>query len=38
MGFEYLTNVPLAKAKEDYVNHTVTAGYNEETGQVIIIG
>lgn len=23
---------------EDYVNHTVTAAYNEETGQVIIIG
>ena len=23
---------------EDYVNQTVTAGYNEETGQVIIIG
>ena len=23
---------------EDYVNHTVTAGYNEETGQVVIIG
>ena len=23
---------------EDYVNRTVTAGYNEETGQVIIIG
>lgn len=25
-------------ALEDYVNQTVTAGYNEETGQVIIIG
>ena len=23
---------------EDYVNRTVTAGYNEETGQVVIIG
>ena len=23
---------------EDYVNQTVTAGYNEETGQVVIIG
>ena len=23
---------------EDYVNHTVTAAYNEETGQVVIIG
>ena len=25
-------------ALEDYVNQAVTAGYNEETGQVIIIG
>ena len=28
----------LASALEDYVNKTVTAGYNEETGMVVIIG
>ena len=28
----------LASAFEDYVNQTVTAAYNEETGQVVIIG
>ena len=28
----------LGAGIEDYVNRTVTAGYNEETGQVIIIG
>lgn len=28
----------FSPALEDYVNQTVTAAYNEETGQVIIIG
>ena len=28
----------LGAGIEDYVNRTVTAGYNEETGQVVIIG
>lgn len=28
----------LASSLEDYVNQTVTAAYNEETGQVVIIG
>lgn len=35
----FLTHTSMfGLALEDYVNRTVTAGYNEETGQVIIIG
>ena len=31
MGFEYLTNVPLEKAREDYVNLLVTKGFGPQT-------
>ena len=35
----FLTHTSMfGLALEDYVNRTVTAGYNEETGQVVIIG
>ena len=31
MGFEYLTNVPLEKAREDYVSLLVTKGFGPQT-------
>lgn len=31
MGFEYLTNIPLAKAREDYLNLLVSHGYGPKT-------
>ena len=31
MGFEYLTNVPLAKAKEEYLEMLVSNGYGHKT-------
>ena len=31
MGFEYLTNIPLAKAREDYLNLLVSHGYGPQT-------
>ena len=34
MGFAYLTNVSLAKAKEDYVNLLIKNGYGPETENI----
>ena len=34
MGFEYLTNVSLAKAKEDYVNLMVRNGFGHQAEQI----
>ena len=31
MGFEYLTNIPLAKAREDYLNLLMSHGYGPKT-------
>ena len=31
MGFEYLTNIPLAKAREDYVKLLESQGYGPKT-------
>ena len=31
MGFEYLTNIPLAKAREDYLNLLQSHGYGSKT-------
>ena len=31
MGFEYLTNIPLAKAREDYLNLLQSHGYGPQT-------
>ena len=31
MGFEYLTNIPLAKAREDYLNLLCSHGYGPQT-------
>ena len=31
MGFEYLTNVPLAKAKEEYLNLLLEHGFAYQT-------
>ena len=31
MGFEYLTNIPLAKAREDYLNLLKSYGYGPQT-------
>ena len=31
MGFEYLTNIPLAKAREDYLNLLISHGYGPQT-------
>ena len=31
MGFEYLTNIPLAKAREDYLNLLCSHGYGAKT-------
>ena len=31
MGFEYLTNIPLAKAREDYLNLLENQGYGSKT-------
>ena len=34
MGFEYLTNIPLAKAREDYLNLLVSHGYGPKTEKI----
>ena len=34
MGFEYLTNVPLAKAKEDYIDLMLRSGLQDALGAV----
>ena len=31
MGFEYLTNIPLAKAREDYLNLLESHGFGPKT-------
>ena len=31
MGFEYLTNIPLAKAREDYLNLLESHGFGSKT-------
>ena len=31
MGFEYLTNVPLKQAKEEYLNFLVQKGFRSKT-------
>ena len=31
MGFEYLTNIPLAKAREDYLNLLQSHGFGPQT-------
>ena len=31
MGFEYLTNIPLAKAREDYLNLLCSHGFGPQT-------
>ena len=34
MGFEYLTNIPLAKAKEDYLNLLESHGFGSKTEMI----
>ena len=36
MGFEYLTNIPLAKAREDYLNLLMSHGYGPKTEMIAV--
>ena len=37
MGFEYLTNIPLAKAREDYLNLLCSHGYGPRTEVISVV-
>ena len=37
MGFEYLTTVPLDKAKEDYINLLISNGMDHKTEKISVM-